>query len=145
LSWESIAEDFEDWSRMIRWHSSRAVFVVLLAFAALTFAALAASGCTAVVGLGPASATQAPVPAASTAQAPAASAGASQSAASPSGASVAQGQTVVRKSCIGRCHGANILNFRTSPSQAQTIAASMGRRAGLAPAAQHAVALFFAQ
>jgi hypothetical protein len=57
----------------------------------------------------------------------------------------AYGKVVVRTSCIGRCHGANLLDYRTSQADAQRVASSMGPRSALGADQQAAIALFLAQ
>ena len=116
--------------------------ITALAVVALGVLAVSATGCsTSVIPYTPAK-TPAPVtPAASSTAAPAAGA-ASSAAADPT---VAQGKAIVQSSCIGRCHGANLLDFRTSQASAVQLASSMGSRAGLSADKQQAVATFFAQ
>ena len=65
--------------------------------------------------------------------------------AAPAGPTAAQGQSVVESKCVGQCHGASLLSYRTSPSSALNIASSMLRRAGVPADKQQAIALFFAQ
>ena len=116
---------------------------VVIALGTLT---LGATGCAAFTG-----ATTAPVAQASaTMDSPAASAAAA-AAAPPAAAGAAAvptpalGRVVVKSSCVGRCHGSDILNYRTTQTSAQRIATSMGRKAGLSADKQQAVAIFFAQ
>ena len=117
-------------------NSTRRILRAAAILVALGALALAATACS--------SAAQSPIstvpaaPAQPTAAAPAAA----TAAAAPT---TAQGRAVVKSSCIGQCHGANILNYRASQPNAQRIAQSMGRRAGLPADKQQAVASFFAQ
>ena len=106
---------------------------VVIALGTLT---LGATGCAAFTG-----ATTAPVAQSSaTMDSPAASAAAAAAVPTP-----ALGRVVVKSSCVGRCHGSDILNYRTSQASAQRVAKSMGRKAGLSADKQQAVAIFFAQ
>ena len=120
--------------------------ILVAASAVVLLAALATSaiGCTSA-----SSAASVPVAQTAPAAAPAAegkaTAAGNSGAATPAGPSPAQGKAVVKSSCVGQCHGSNILSYRTSPTSAQRIAQSMGRRAGLSADKQQAVATFFAQ
>ena len=117
---------------------------VVLGLGALTVGATGCSLASGLTGVTPYTPAQTPAPAmhASGTGTSATGAGTSAAACAPTPAA---GRAVVEQSCVGRCHGPNLLNYRTSQTGALRLAASMGSRAGLSVAKQQAVATFFAQ
>ena len=116
-------------------NSIRRILARVAAVVVLGALAISAAACTSATSSAPAD--QAVAPAVAPATAPASAA--------QGAATVAEGKTVVQASCIGQCHGANILNYRTSQTGALRIASSMGQKAGIGAEQQKAIALFFAQ
>ena len=117
---------------------------------ALVTVALGATGCSsaskayvpaeqpATAATAPAQAT--PPVAAAPAAAPAAAAPAAKAANTP-----AQGQEIVQKSCVGRCHGSKLVEYRASQTQAERVVSSMAPKAGLSDSQQVLVVQYFAQ
>jgi cytochrome c5 len=129
-------------------NSIRRILVIAAALVAVVALTFGATGCTAATGSTPSAQSVAPVtaPAApAAAPAPAATTAAPAAAAAPSGPTAAEGQQVVKSSCIGQCHGPSLLNKRYSAAKAQSIASNMGRTAGLDAAQKAAIVAYFAQ
>jgi hypothetical protein len=120
--------------------SARKTLVTAATFVAFAALALGATACTSA-----STSTQSAPASTSTATRAQTASATTTAAASGATPTAAEGKTIVKTSCIGRCHQSSLLDKRYSASKSQSIAADMGSKAGLTTAQQTAVAAYFAR